>query len=637
MRATLVLLGFVCLLSAGCDCGGDGPSPVEELPIRGCRTITEGCPCQGEPPASCFDGNEAVAQAGACAEGTRSCLDGFWGACEGQVLPGAELCGDGLDNDCDGSSDEGARCDCEEGCLVEDDECFAAGQATGLEQDDCDLLLGMRQSGGQWAWIANTQDSSLSRIDTVRAVEVARFATVGEGAHGAPSPSVACEAAQVLVNGPTGNCPSRTAVAGNGDAFVANRAFGAQGTVTRVAAELERCVDRDGDGTIETSADLDGDSTISADPADGEILGSRDECLLWTTPVGGVAGVPRALALAPPRWPREIGEVWVGVFFERSALVLDPDSGEITDSLALDIQPYGAAPSPDGRIWFTETDWESEFGLQAVDAEGHAVEPPIEPPAFDGCAGSYGIAIDEEGRVWRGSSPCAGVFRYDPATEDWDHFVPDATGESLGVAADGEGRIWAVFFRNQDRQRIARAARLDGETGETDRWYDLRGLVGDAWGVDVDGEGDVWVVSREDDQAIQIDPLTGEMTAVAVGDEPYTYSDFTGAQLRMVTDPSGRWDQLFEGCPVGPTRWFDVAIEAEAPVGAGVRIRHRVADDLATLTTLPWSDTHQRTASLRGEGGRFLEVRVELWSSDDGWTPTLASVSAAHSCPPEVE
>ena len=637
MRTLRSVVGLVCLLQASCSCEPGASAPVDGDAVRGCSRVTEGCPCQGEPPASCFEADARLVGAGACAAGTRYCLDGFWGACEGQVVPTSEICGDGLDNDCDGDADEGQRCDCQDGCLVQDDGCFADGQATGLEQEDCTLRLGMQQTGGQWAWIANTQDSSMSRIDTTLAVEVARYASVDGSAHGGPPSSLACDSAQVLVNAPTGNCPSRTAVAPNGDAFVANRAFGAQGTVTRVAGELDRCVDRNGDGTIQTSGDLDGDGTISMDPADGEYLGERDECIVWTVAIGGIAGVPRALALAPARWPAEVGEVWAGVFFDRRAFVLDPETGERLDSLSLDIQPYGAAASPDGRIWFSETDWESEFGLQAVDAEDHTVEPPIDPPSIDGCAGSYGIAIDEQGRVWRGSSPCAGVFRYDPNTEEWAHFVPDATGESLGIAADGEGRIWAVFFRNQDRQRIARAARLDGDTGETDRWYDLRGLVGDVWGVDVDAEGDVWVVSRESDQAIQIDPQTGEMTTVAVGGEPYTYSDFTGSQLRMVTDPSGRWDQLFEGCPSGPTRWYDIVIEAEAPQGAVVRIRHRLADDPTTLAGLDWIDTYDRSVNLRGDVGHLLEVRVELWSSDDGWTPALSHVSVAHACEAAVE
>ncbi|MBI4021416.1 MAG: carboxylesterase family protein [Candidatus Aenigmarchaeota archaeon] len=47
---------------------------------------------------------------GSCAAGVQTCLEGTWGACEGEILPGQEAC-NGLDDDCDTEVDEGA-CGC---------------------------------------------------------------------------------------------------------------------------------------------------------------------------------------------------------------------------------------------------------------------------------------------------------------------------------------------------------------------------------------------------------------------------------------------------------------------------------------------------------------------------------------------
>jgi hypothetical protein len=46
---------------------------------------------------------------GECRAGIQTCLaDGTWSGCEGAISPGAEVCDDGLDNDCDDEVDEPA-------------------------------------------------------------------------------------------------------------------------------------------------------------------------------------------------------------------------------------------------------------------------------------------------------------------------------------------------------------------------------------------------------------------------------------------------------------------------------------------------------------------------------------------------
>ncbi len=65
--------------------------------------------CAPGAQLACYGGPAATAGIGVCVAGVQVCnaAGSAYGACAGAVLPSAEACGDGLDNDCDGSVDEG--------------------------------------------------------------------------------------------------------------------------------------------------------------------------------------------------------------------------------------------------------------------------------------------------------------------------------------------------------------------------------------------------------------------------------------------------------------------------------------------------------------------------------------------------
>lgn len=112
----------------GCRCsrdadGGDVEAPEvapgteicgDGLDNDGDGEVDEGCSCAPGDRKACYDGDPAHAGVGICAMGSQICEEegefGTWGPCTGAAPPAVEVCGNGLDEDCDGSADEGCAC-----------------------------------------------------------------------------------------------------------------------------------------------------------------------------------------------------------------------------------------------------------------------------------------------------------------------------------------------------------------------------------------------------------------------------------------------------------------------------------------------------------------------------------------------
>ncbi len=69
--------------------------------------IDEGCDCDPGDTQECYTSDPDTRGQGICEPGEQTCEeDGAWGPCEGEVGPSTETC-DGTDEDCDGEVDEG--------------------------------------------------------------------------------------------------------------------------------------------------------------------------------------------------------------------------------------------------------------------------------------------------------------------------------------------------------------------------------------------------------------------------------------------------------------------------------------------------------------------------------------------------
>src|SRR3989339_1063757 len=93
-----------CSIAKDPDCGvggccGDGT----------CNAAETNATCAVDCPV-CINGTtqNCGSNVGECQQGTKTCVSGAWSPiCAGEITPKAEICGNGLDEDCDGTSDEG--------------------------------------------------------------------------------------------------------------------------------------------------------------------------------------------------------------------------------------------------------------------------------------------------------------------------------------------------------------------------------------------------------------------------------------------------------------------------------------------------------------------------------------------------
>ena len=391
----------------------------------------------------------------------------------------------------------------------EDEELLdvGSGQGGGPGPGDCPGGGGMDEEAFSIIWIANSPEGTVSKIDTKTGEELARYYT-----------------------GPTNgeDDPSRTSVNLEGDVAVTNRAGG----IVKIAAHEDRCVDRDGNGSIETSQSKD------------DVLPfGEDECLLWYTELpsdGDNRHGPR-----PTAWDAGGGNnvcqtgddrVWVGWWEYDNNLArfvrLDGGTGQQLDEVEVpgwDVDPsthygpYGGAVDASGSFWVSGR---SPGPLVRIDGETLEVRRWEVPEQ----SSPYGIALDAEGHPWMAGTD-GYVIHFDPDTEQFDLIELEGTSRGRGLQIDRDGYAWvaandpcgAVQIDTTTLQQVGGLIELPG--------------CDDPVGVSIDSEGFVWLPDRGADLAFKLDPDSYATTTTMGLIAPYTYSDMTGAGLGLVTSP----------------------------------------------------------------------------------------------------
>lgn len=651
--------GFGDGCSAGADCD-DANSVVHDCD---CATGNfAGCACSVTGGEACFTGLATQEGVGACRGGNRDCSNGQWSACIGEIAPTAEIC-DGFDNDCDGQTDEElplnpcGTCDplCDgqsvgpRGGEGTGGEGSNGGPATGwglsadngdglVENDEGGLELSSDDLNFNFLYTANSEEGTVSKVDTRDGKEIARYVSGLSVVAGQPDSLAGCNPND---GNPPGNCPSRTAVDLRGDVWVANRAFNGVASVTKISNR--DCVDKNGDGIIQTSHDANGNGRIERNSPE-EFYGVNDECILFTVPLGGNGGdraILRALAVDPFTPERGYGSVWVGAWNLQKYYQLSGRDGSLIREVNVPHRPYGAVMDRFGVLWSTDTSaFEGFRGLVKIVSETGQVEGPIAVRG-NGCSGAYGITVDGDDNIWLGGWNCERAFRYTPSSDSWLTVqLPNNTGVGRGIAADRNGWVYvgtSYTSQGDPRGYITRFRKEDGSQMQRFDSVPLNGVG--TIGVGLDYQDRVWGVNQISGNATRLDPTTGEITVFPVGPGPYTYSDFTGYQLRSFTAPQGTYRRVFAACPMKDyATWEKVIWTADQPPGTTVSVRVKSVYELADLISAeqfgPFDSSPAELAAAGVPDGKYLEVEVIMTSDTPGLTPTLWGLDVVWACPP---
>jgi hypothetical protein len=485
-----------------------------------------------------------------------------------------------------------------------------------------------------YIWISQNGNSTISKVDTRSMKQVAAYVTyMGGGAD-----------------------PSRTTVGLGGDAVVANRASGnaAKASATKIAGDKSACVDRNGNGKIDTYESDAPLTTASPFWWQASQANSPDECVLWTT------------KLTPGSYPRAAGfdgklgvdgslgtYVYIGEFNSRAIVRLDAKTGAIVKRIPINVRPYGLALDREGSVW-AHCQCDSP-GLAKIDVKNNDQVTNFAKPTGYSNSG-YGMTVDSRGYVflapygYGGSNP---MFRFIPPHSSRPQ-VP-ATGlydmVTVGVNLRGIG---------VDQNNQAFAAIHDGGSAHVDASAEpdysampgpgsnilpkqsmklkklvtsANGVYGTTAGSAIDYDGKVWSVSHN--RAYKIDPTNNY--AVTTWTPPagtYTYSDMTGYQLRNASR-AGIYRQVFGGCGA-KTTWKELYWNVSAPPGTQATIRYRGAATVAELANAAWYGATGISPSPivfpPDVKASYIEVEVVMQTATTTVTPMLSGLSATFTC-----
>ncbi|MGA8047965.1 MAG: PKD domain-containing protein, partial [Dermatophilaceae bacterium] len=428
--------------------------------------------------------------------------------------------------------------------------------------------------------------------------------------------------------------PSRTTVDQNGNVWAGNRAeaSGNKGSVVHIGLEeAGQCVDRNGNGVIDTSTGL-GDirpwANTSLEDSDGGVATADDECVIHYVRTTGHTIRQVSIDADNHAWVGGPGLVTIsGRYFDR----ISP-SGQIVKTFKLpdgvDYAAYGGLIDANNVLWSAS----GPVGIGSVWRIDLSSVPEATPPAVLSApanytlvpaSGAYGMAKDAAGNIWVTDYYGSRVHKISPAGALIGNYGTQTTG-NRGVAVTADGDVWVAGSGNGQVARL----RNNGT------WVTNINVGDTPTGVSVDVNGKIWVSLLGLNQAKRIDPATNtvdQTTDLGVGAGPYTYGDMTGG-VNVGGPASGTWSTVIDSGVPGQ-HWS--TIDWTAATNGGLVTATAAASEDGTTYGPDTSVADGGTLALMG---RYLKVTVTLSRTaamvDADITPVLTDITVTTNQPP---
>jgi hypothetical protein len=492
------------------------------------------------------------------------------------------------------------------------------------------LVLGRTPvSKADRVWADNYVSGWIIGLDVKTGKQISRFPSGLTSINGVPTGAQGSvkEGGKPCDFATVGDCPGRVTTDTNGDVWIINRAFGQQGTLSKFTTDKTHCIDRNGNGKIDTSSDVNGDGVINPDdPA--EYFGQGDECIITTIPIGVNKALPRSVAVDKK------GKIWVATHDEQKVYRInpnDPISIEVTIDLkanakTTNVHPYSMASGKDFVFISSSSGTTVRIPIDATDATTLDTAP---------CPGTYGVVGDPSGTAayLGGWFTGPGVYKADFTNHTCPNFATNGAAITA-VTLDDSGVVWAAGYAQNVVFRMTNTGVLLGSyPGGTS-----------PHGLSVDFFGNVWAIFHaapfikafQPSGADLVLPVSPKLTAPPnYNYDPYLYSDFTGTQIDRQAPYTrvGAWTATYDvganGVPWKSVAW-NTEPQGATPPETTLGARVRAADDQATLGTSGYTPV-TNGAALANVKGRYVQVEVDM--TGPGYaTPVLSDIQVTGPC-----